>query len=135
MLPNVTFARNASIALEALRDLFAHTDWAKSRALRDLERMLRQTSVHVSAWQGERLVGFARALSDGVFRAIIEDVVVAPPGRGAGVGKKLVELLLLELREVEEIMLGCMEELAPFYERFEFKRVSHPIMKRHQLRT
>lgn len=126
----ITFARNAQIAPEALRDLLAQTDWAKARTVQSLERMLQQTSLHVSAWQDERLVGFARALSDGVFRAVIEDVVVTHELRGHGLGRELLRLLLAELHGVEEVALGCLEHLVPFYESFEFHRVSHPYMKK-----
>lgn len=131
MTNEIQFQRNARIASETLRDLFMQTDWAKQRSLEGIARMLQQTPLHVSAWHNGELIGFARALSDGVYRAVIEDVIVTQQLRGNGIGKKLVKLLLIELVEVEEIMLGCMEELAPFYERFGFKRVTHPVMKRN----
>ena len=131
MMNELLFQRNARLAPEMLRDLFMQTEWAKQRSLEGIARMLQQTPLHMSAWRNDELVGFARALGDGVYRAVIEDVIVAPQLRGNGIGKKLVDLLLAELAEVEEVMLGCMAGLVPFYERFDFKRVTHPIMKRH----
>ncbi len=131
MQHDLQFTLNAAIAPEALRDLFAQTDWAKSRPLSGITRMLQRTPLHTSAWRNDKLIGFARVLTDGVYRAVLEDVVVAEAYRSRGIGRRLVELLLAELGEVEEVMLGCMENLAPYYEQFGFKRVSHPIMKRH----
>jgi len=130
MIDALRFTQNAAIAPEDLRALFAQTDWAKPRSLSGIEHMLRLTPLHMSAWHDERLVGFARALTDGVYRAMLEDVIVATDYRGRGIGHKLLELLLLELSEVEEVLLGCMESLVPLYEQFQFKRVTHPIMKR-----
>ncbi|NUO78631.1 GNAT family N-acetyltransferase [candidate division KSB1 bacterium] len=132
MQHDVQFTLNAAIAPEALRDLFAQTAWAKLRPLSGITQILQQTPLHTSAWHNRKLVGFARVLTDGVYRAVLEDVIVAEAYRSRGIGCRLVELLLAELGDVEEVMLGCMENLVPYYERFGFKRVAHPIMKRHQ---
>jgi len=48
----------------------------------------------VSAWQGGELVGIGRATSDGVFRAVLWDVVVAEEYQGQGVGRRIVQALL-----------------------------------------
>lgn len=132
MLQNIRFVRNAPLAPEALRDLFAQTDWARQRMLSGIVHMLQQTPLHMSAWHDKRLVAFARVLTDGVYRAIIEDVIVAHPYRGCGLGKKMIALLLAELAEVEEVLLGCKDDLIPFYAQFGFKRDKLPFMKRRK---
>jgi hypothetical protein len=47
-----------------------------------------RASPAVGAWHGQDLVGFARAVTDGILRAYVEDVVASPdclfPG-GSGV--------------------------------------------------
>jgi ribosomal protein S18 acetylase RimI-like enzyme len=48
----------------------------------------------VSAHLDGRMVGFARALSDGVGSAYLADVYVLPEVRGAGVGHALVRLMI-----------------------------------------
>ena len=48
----------------------------------------------VSAWQAGRLVGLGRATSDGVFRAVLWDVVVASEQQGQGLGRRIVHSLL-----------------------------------------
>ena len=130
MPPDITFACNAPIAPEALGELLAQTDWAKTRSHEGLERMLHQTSLHVSAWHKERLVGFARALTDGVYRAVIEDVIVTRELREQGLGRELMKHMLQELLAVEEIALGCLDNLVPFYESLGFTRVAHPYLKK-----
>jgi len=57
--------------------------------------MLRGSEAAVSAWQGPRLVGFGRATSDGIFRAVLWDVVVIRDLEGQGLGRRLVETLLM----------------------------------------
>lgn len=78
-----------------LRQLLdARTFWARGRSLHDLRRMLLGSAAVVSAWEGDHLVGFGRATSDGVFRAVLWDVVVAEQCEGYGLGRCIVEELL-----------------------------------------
>jgi GNAT superfamily N-acetyltransferase len=74
--------------------LNAHSFWASGRSRPELREMLRGSEAVVSAWDGSELVGFGRATSDGVFRAVLWDVVVAQNHQGQGLGRRLVEALL-----------------------------------------
>lgn len=81
--------------LAQLRDLFRLTaHWAPDRSLDDLRIALANSNPVVSATVGDRLVGFCRATSDGVYRATIWDVVVHPDFQGGGIGRKLVQTVL-----------------------------------------
>lgn len=83
------------LRLERLRQLFdARTFWAAGRTTAELRRMLRGSAAVVTAWHGNQLVGFGRATSDGVFRAVLWDVVVAERFQGWGLGRSIVETLL-----------------------------------------
>lgn len=42
----------------------------------------------ISAWDKERLVGAVRVLSDKVIRSVIYDLVVDPEYQGKGIGKE-----------------------------------------------
>jgi predicted GNAT family N-acyltransferase len=92
--------------------------------------MLAATSVVVGAWEGDRLVGFARAMSDGVYRALVDDVVVDQDRRGKGVGDELVRRLLDRLAGVEAVFLRCGEDLVPYYARHGFERARNVTMDR-----
>lgn len=111
--------------LRQLQQLFdAHTFWAGGRSRQQLRRLLAGSPVVVSLWQGGRLVGFGRASSDGVCRAVLWDVVVAGDLQGLGLGRRVVEALLQapELRGVERVYLMTTNS-AGFYEQLGFVRV------------
>ena len=63
--------------LKLQRLFHKHAFWARERSIRDLRRMLAGSNVVVSLWRGKRLVGFGRASSDGIHRAVLWDIVVA----------------------------------------------------------
>jgi predicted GNAT family N-acyltransferase len=70
----------------------------------------------------DRLVGFARAITDHVFTAVVLDVIVDSEYRGTGLGAQLMDELLAssELAEVDSIELICQPELVDFYRRWGF---------------
>ncbi|MBM5792075.1 MAG: GNAT family N-acetyltransferase [Cyanobacteria bacterium M_surface_10_m1_298] len=105
------------------RLLDQHAFWAQGRSVRDLRRMLAGSAAVVSLWRGRRLVGFARASSDGVFRAVLWDVVIPEDLQGQGLGRQLVEALLNtpQLRGVERVYLMTTNS-AGFYRQLGFEQ-------------
>jgi predicted GNAT family N-acyltransferase len=82
----------------------------------------------------DRLVGFARSITDRVFLAVVLDVIVDPAQRATGLGARLMdELLAAEaLKGVESIELVCQPELIAFYEKWGFtNRVGRSVLMRH----
>ncbi|MCP9834433.1 MULTISPECIES: GNAT family N-acetyltransferase [unclassified Cyanobium] len=109
-------------ALGALLD--GHSFWATGRQRSQLRRMLSGSQVVVSAWQGKNLVGFGRATSDCVFRAVLWDVVVAEDQQGQGLGRRIVEELLASppVAAAERVYLMTTTGEG-FYEKLGFSRV------------
>ena len=115
------------IPSSAVRDLYYHVGRIEPAAEEDISNALR-CGPAVGAWDGDRLVGFARALSDGHFNAYVEDVMVHEEFRCQGVGKRVVSLLLEHLDNIETVNLYCRAEVAPFYESIGCKRTSYELM-------
>lgn len=107
--------------------------WARDRRVEDLEIAIAHSNPIVSAWQDDQLVGFARATSDGVYRATIWDVVVHPEHQSKGIGRKLVETIISHphMNRVERIYLMTTFK-EKFYERVGFQRNSSTTMVLHQ---
>ncbi len=111
-----------SRGLLKLQRLFRkHAFWARERSIPDLRQMLRGSPVVVTLWRGKRLVGFGRASSDGIHRAVLWDIVVAGDLQGRGLGRQVVEGLLdsPRLHQVERIYLMTTDS-AGFYRQLGF---------------
>jgi len=83
--------------------------------------MLAASQAVVSAWDGSELVGFGRATSDGVYRAVLWDVVVAAKHQGKGLGSDLVAMLLRHrfVAKAERVYLMTTNS-AGFYTKLKF---------------
>lgn len=84
-----------SLPVGQLQTLFLDNSfWGRERRLSGLLRSLRGSDVIVSTWDGEDLVAVGRATSDGIYRAVLWDVVVRQDWQGRGAGRAVVNRLL-----------------------------------------
>ena len=66
---------NGLIKLQKLLD--NNTFWAKNRTINDLKKCLANSDVVISLWAGKEIVGFGRALTDGIYRGVLWDIAVS----------------------------------------------------------
>ena len=125
---HVEYQLNGEASIAELMSLLAETSWAGARDPKGIAEMLKHTHLWVIARVGGQLVGFGRAIGDGVYRALIEDVIVAERFRLHGIGSALLERLLGELSPCEKIQLDCEPTLRPFYEKAGFREDRQPKM-------
>lgn len=80
---------------EAVREFLSAAGWQKRVADKECFRqMMERADRTVIAFDGGRVVGFARALCDGVSNGYISMVAVAEDKRGEGIGRELVRRLM-----------------------------------------
>lgn len=109
--------------------LYVAEGWWPERLRPELAAVL-ENGPAVGAWIAGRLVGFGRAVTDGAFRAYVEDLVVAEDVRGAGIGRLLVDHLLEQLPPAAVTSLFCSESLTEFYAGSGFHGTSQVAMHR-----
>jgi GNAT superfamily N-acetyltransferase len=101
-----------------LYELFIAVGWSDGGELSDnmkagfIKPWIHSTLV-VSAWDGDRLVGAVRVLSDTIFRSVIYDLLVAPEYQGNGIGSELVRRCLE--RFPGSGWLVCTEGETPYF--------------------
>jgi len=121
--------RERPIPPRSVRELYEHVGWSRPANEEELREVL-QAGPAGGAWDGERLVGFVRALSDGHLASYIEDVMVHQDYRRGGVGDLIMSRLLREIKQSANVSLFCERPVARFYERHGFRATSYVLMQR-----
>jgi len=109
--------------VEQLHKLYQGESWSKGRTLEETHSAVVGSTFCIAITDAaDNLAGFTRVLSDGIFKALVFDVIVAPAYRGSGIGKQLIVAALQHpaLASVRHIELYCRPELEPFYEQYGF---------------
>jgi ribosomal protein S18 acetylase RimI-like enzyme len=111
----IVYRDTHEIDLDQLTTLFNSVGWERRTVDRDRLAQLVHGSIYVtSAWDGDRLVGFARAISDGAFNAYISTVAVLPEYQRRGIGRELIQRLITD-RDGIQFVLHANERAYPFY--------------------
>jgi len=90
---NIEYRHNAKIPTDVVIELFKRTSLGERRPVNRpdiFEGMLNNASLTVSAWDGDRLVGLSRCLTDFSYVAYLADLVVDAEYQRRGIGKRLI---------------------------------------------
>jgi len=76
----------------------------------------------VSAYDGGKLVGCGRTISDGLHHALVVDIIVDPDYQGRGIGGEILKRIVAECRShnIRDIQLFAAKGKAGFYEKHGF---------------
>ena len=107
------------------RFLHKNAFWAENRTINDLKKCLANSDVVVSFWVENEIVGFGRALSDGVYRGVLWDIVIDENHQGKGFGKSIINNILnsKKIKNTEKIYLMTTNKKL-FYSQMDFKEVN-----------
>lgn len=116
---------------DQLYNLFKLAGWTEGS---ETDEMLKNFNVPfinstlvVSAWDNERLVGVVRVLSDKVIRSVIYDLVVDPEYQGQGIGKELVKRCIRHY-PYTEWLVQTTGNIAGYYEKMGFKTYNDVVL-------
>jgi GNAT superfamily N-acetyltransferase len=105
--------------------LFETTGWNREYKAAPDEIMLAvmNSQITTSAYDGEKLVGFGRVVTDGVLHAMIYDMIVLPSYRKQGIGRLILNTLVARCRDasIRDIQLFCAANQREFYEKNGFE--------------
>jgi GNAT superfamily N-acetyltransferase len=91
-------------------------EYDSAAAARALDR-----TINIGAWDGGRLVGVVRVLSDGYFFATVPEIFVDPDYRGRGIGRELMhQALAAAPRPI--LYFGAQPQSLGFFERIGAER-------------
>lgn len=88
----------------------------------DHRRAFEASHTAVFIFHDGRMVGFGRAISDGVYQAAIYDVAVVPEFQGEGIGAIIVKEILTRVSGCT-ILLYAAPGKEDFYKKFGFRKM------------
>jgi GNAT superfamily N-acetyltransferase len=105
--------------------------WGRWRSRADVDRQIAGAWRVVGCYhRDDGMVGFVRAVSDGVALAYLADVFVVPTHRGRGLGRRLVTTMIEEGPGADFRWLLHTADAHDLYRRFGFVEPDHTLMER-----
>lgn len=114
------------LPVEQLYHLFYSAGWAGSEDAPDPDLLEKfnvpflNSTIVISAWENERLIGAVRVLSDKVIRSVIYDLVVDPEYQSRGIGKELVKRCM-EYFPNSEWLVQTEKHISGYYQKIGFE--------------
>ena len=106
-------------------ELFNSTGWNSEYGLSpgELYEAACHSLIQVAAYDGHRLIGSGRVVSDGIFHALVVDVIVLPEYQGKGIGTAIMRQLTeyCQRARIRDVQLFCAKGKSTFYERLGFR--------------
>lgn len=117
---------HARVDLDAVYTFLSATYWARGIPREVMERSI-TNAIPFGIFEGTRLVGFGRVVSDRATMAYVGDVFVLEPWRGRGLSRWLMECMLAhpELQGLRRWMLLTRDAHA-LYQRVGFTELAAP---------
>ena len=105
---------------QEMKDAVAADDFDNGRTPEQLRESFENSAVAVLAYAGTRLIGTARALSDGVCNAYVVDVWTMTPYRHQGIASNMMRLLMDKVPG-QHVYLFTDVETVSFYNQVGFE--------------
>ena len=111
----------AASEYDAVHRLLLSNGWAhRVGDVEQLGRLISASQRAVIAVSGDEIVGFARAITDGISNGYLSMVMVAEPFRRRGIGRALVESLVGSEPNITWVLRAGREGAAEFFAKLGF---------------
>ena len=131
----ICYREDRTVTAEQLRALYDDAGWETVTRRSDavLAASVAGSQVVSAAWDGERLVGLFRAITDGARCGHVLDLLVRRDYRGRGIGSELFRRGLAAMEFCDYISLLAEPPALSFYRRFGFAQHSDSMLLRRRV--
>jgi ribosomal protein S18 acetylase RimI-like enzyme len=121
---SIVYREEKDLPCNQLHHLFHAVGWTKGPENADMLQFFNKPFINstlvISAWENDRLVGTVRVLSDKIIRSVIYDLVVEPEFQNRGVGRTLLKRCIEHFPDTEWLV-QTSEDVAGYYEKLGFR--------------
>ena len=125
-LKSITYKTDIVPQIREIVDLFQHSGYFPIEDRSDTERikqMFDYADIVATAWDGKKLVGLARSLTDFCYCCYLSDLCVLEDYKENGIGRELVMQTKEKAGERCKLILQSSDEALKFYERIGMERI------------
>ena len=116
---NIEYKINSPVSAGQFIDLLHRSTLGERRPVDDkecMEGMVKNSNLMVSAWDGERIIGIARSMTDFHYACYLSDLAVDKEYQGYGIGKKLQSITQGQLGPRCNLILVAAPAANSYYE-------------------
>ncbi|WP_410769485.1 GNAT family N-acetyltransferase [Fontibacillus sp. BL9] len=110
---------------DQLHELFMLVGWSDGRETSEMLKYFnlpfKNSTLVISAWSNDRLIGVVRVLSDKIVRSIIYDLAIDPEFQDQGIGRELIKRCVEHFPN-SEWLVQTTDRISGYYEKIGFKR-------------
>jgi GNAT superfamily N-acetyltransferase len=106
----IAYRQGNDLDLDQVIDVYVDSTLGERRPVDDRERMARmleEANLVITAWDGDRMVGISRSVTDWVYCTYLSDLAVRAAYQGQGIGKELVRLTRRATPQASVILLAA----------------------------
>lgn len=123
-MSEIRYATDITISTQQFRDVLVRSTLGERRPIDNaacLQGMLDHADILATAWDGDKLVGVSRALTDWHYACYLADLAVDATYQRSGVGKQLIDLTQRQLQPLCKIILLAAPAANDYYPRIGFE--------------
>ena len=124
---NITYSSSDKISSDQAIDLYIRSTLGERRPISNrqaFENMYKHANLIISAWDGDKLIGISRSLTDFSYVAYLSDLAVDALYQKQGIGKQLIENTKLQLEPECMLVLLAAPKAREYYGPLGFEQ--HP---------
>lgn len=121
---NIQYKINQKISTEEFIDLLRRSTLGERRPIDDkqcMQGMVENGNLLITAWDGDKLVGVSRSVTDFHYACYLSDLAVDESYQKLGIGKKLIDLTKEQLEESCKVILLAAPAANDYYPKIGFE--------------
>ncbi|WP_100405573.1 GNAT family N-acetyltransferase [Bacillus solitudinis] len=125
-IAQITYRSDIKIKAKELSDVFKSSGIKRpAEDLDRLKRMIDNADIIITAWDRDKLVGIARAITDYTYACYLSDLAVKKEYQNKGIGKELIKLVKKDIGEEVALLLLSAPSAMDYYPKIGFEPIDN----------